>query len=184
MIFGWSCWGGNAAKQDQGRLEKVIKKAGGVVRRRQESFNSAYHRLDEWQTDWPLFWPTWRIHWDQNLTADGLTEVEVSGFHVLWWHATKTCISTAIQTHNCSYRKKDPPLCPPPPPPLPAPLCRDCNFHEGLIKLYCMGLKKIILHCITGIVPYCRWIINIKRQNLRIKEKFPRINVQKVFNLC
>ena len=39
-------WGGNAFKQDKNRLDKHSKKAGGVVvGRRQESTDTAYHRL-------------------------------------------------------------------------------------------------------------------------------------------
>ena len=33
MLFGLTCWGGNVGKRDRGRLEKVIKKVGGVVGR-------------------------------------------------------------------------------------------------------------------------------------------------------
>ena len=40
-----TCWGGNASKQDTNRLDKNIQKAGGVVGRRQESIDTAYHRL-------------------------------------------------------------------------------------------------------------------------------------------
>ena len=45
LTFGLACLGGNAAKQDKDRLEKIIKKAEGTVGRKQESFQSAYHRL-------------------------------------------------------------------------------------------------------------------------------------------
>ena len=44
VIFGSASWGGNAAKQDRDTPEKVIQKAGGVVGRRQDSFDSAYNR--------------------------------------------------------------------------------------------------------------------------------------------
>ena len=44
LTSGMTCWGGNASKQDN-RLDKNIQKAGGMVGRRQESIDSAYHRL-------------------------------------------------------------------------------------------------------------------------------------------
>ena len=45
LTLGMTCWGGNAAKQDRTRLDQNTKKAGGVVGRRQESIDTAYHRL-------------------------------------------------------------------------------------------------------------------------------------------
>ena len=43
--FAMTCWGGNAPKRDKNRLEKNIQKAGGVVGRRQESIDTAFHPL-------------------------------------------------------------------------------------------------------------------------------------------
>ena len=42
--FGCVCWGGNASKQDRDRLKKTIRKAGGVIDRQQEIFDSVDHR--------------------------------------------------------------------------------------------------------------------------------------------
>ena len=40
-----TCWGGNVSKRDKNRLDKNMKKAGWMVRRGQESRDTAYHRL-------------------------------------------------------------------------------------------------------------------------------------------
>ena len=45
LNFGLSCWGGNMTQQDRNRLDKNIKKAGGVIGRAQENMETAYHRL-------------------------------------------------------------------------------------------------------------------------------------------
>jgi len=45
LTFGMTCWGGNASKQGKNWLNKNIKKAGGVVRRRQESTDTDYYWL-------------------------------------------------------------------------------------------------------------------------------------------
>ena len=44
LTFGAVCWGGNITKQDKDRIEKIIKKAGNVVGRRQETFDTLYNR--------------------------------------------------------------------------------------------------------------------------------------------
>ena len=43
LTHGCVCWGGNASKQDGNRLEKIIRKAGGVIDRQRETFDSVYH---------------------------------------------------------------------------------------------------------------------------------------------
>ena len=40
-----TCWGGNASKQNKNRLDKNIKKVDRVAGRRQESIDTAYHRI-------------------------------------------------------------------------------------------------------------------------------------------
>ena len=45
MTFGLTCWGGNVTKQDRNRLDKQIKKAGGVVGRQQDDLETLYRRL-------------------------------------------------------------------------------------------------------------------------------------------
>ena len=42
LTFASVCWGGNICRQDKDRLEKTIKKAGGVVGRRQKSFEDMH----------------------------------------------------------------------------------------------------------------------------------------------
>lgn len=44
LTFGSTCWGGNVSKQDRDRLDKVIRKAGGVVGLPQDSFDTLYNR--------------------------------------------------------------------------------------------------------------------------------------------
>ena len=44
MTFGLSCWGGNVTKRDRDRLDKIIKKAGGVVGRKQDDIQTIYKR--------------------------------------------------------------------------------------------------------------------------------------------
>ena len=44
LTHGCVCWGGNASKPDRDRLEKTTRKAGGVIGRQQETFESVYHR--------------------------------------------------------------------------------------------------------------------------------------------
>ena len=43
LAYGCVCWGGNASK-DRDRLEKTIRKAGGVIGRQQDTFDSVCHR--------------------------------------------------------------------------------------------------------------------------------------------
>ena len=45
LSFGLTCWGGNMTQQDRNRLDKNIKKAGGVVGRSQENIDATYTRL-------------------------------------------------------------------------------------------------------------------------------------------
>ena len=45
MTFGLTCWGGSVSKQDRNRLDKNIKKASGVVGRRQDDVETMYNRL-------------------------------------------------------------------------------------------------------------------------------------------
>jgi hypothetical protein len=44
LYFGSVCWSGNISKQDRDRLEKFIKKASGVVGRKQDTFTSTHER--------------------------------------------------------------------------------------------------------------------------------------------
>ncbi len=44
LVFGLTCWGGNISKQDKGRLDKIIKKAGSVVGRTQDNLDVLYER--------------------------------------------------------------------------------------------------------------------------------------------
>ena len=44
VTSGCVCWGGSASNQDRDRLEKTIRKAGGVSGKQQETFESVYHR--------------------------------------------------------------------------------------------------------------------------------------------
>ena len=39
-----TCWGGNLTKHDSGRVDKLIKKAGGVIGRTQDTLDSLYDR--------------------------------------------------------------------------------------------------------------------------------------------
>ena len=45
MIFGLTCWGGNVAKRDRDKLDKIIRKAGGVVGRQQDDIQTTYKGL-------------------------------------------------------------------------------------------------------------------------------------------
>ena len=45
MLFGLTCWGGNVTKRDKDRLDKIIKKAGGVVGRKEDDIQTIYKRL-------------------------------------------------------------------------------------------------------------------------------------------
>ena len=45
MTFGMTCWGGNISGQDRNRLNKNIKKASGVVGRKQDDVETMYQRL-------------------------------------------------------------------------------------------------------------------------------------------
>ena len=44
LTFAAVCWGGNLGKADKDKLEKVIKKAGGVVGRGQDTLSDMYSR--------------------------------------------------------------------------------------------------------------------------------------------
>ena len=44
LTYGCVCWGGNASKQDRDRMEKTIRKAGRVIGRQHETFESVYQR--------------------------------------------------------------------------------------------------------------------------------------------
>ena len=44
LTFGCVCWGGNISQRDKSRMEKIIKKAAGVIGEQQESFDSVYQR--------------------------------------------------------------------------------------------------------------------------------------------
>ncbi len=44
LFYGAVCWGGNINKRDKDRIEKFIKKASGVVGRKQDSFSSVHER--------------------------------------------------------------------------------------------------------------------------------------------
>ena len=44
LTFGAVCWGGNVTKQDKDRFEKLIRKAGGVVGKKQDTFSDMYDR--------------------------------------------------------------------------------------------------------------------------------------------
>ncbi|KAK7098508.1 hypothetical protein V1264_002783 [Littorina saxatilis] len=44
LYFGSVCWGGNINKQDRDRLDKFIRKASGVVGRKQDNFTSTHER--------------------------------------------------------------------------------------------------------------------------------------------
>ena len=45
MSFGLVCWGGGASKQDRNRVDKQIKKASGVVGKRQDDISTLHDRL-------------------------------------------------------------------------------------------------------------------------------------------
>ena len=45
LTFGMSCWGGNLSKQDKGRLDKLIRKAGGVIGRKQDDLGTLHDRV-------------------------------------------------------------------------------------------------------------------------------------------
>ena len=44
LSFGLTCWGGNLTKRDTGRLNKVIRKAGGIIGRTQDDLDTLYDR--------------------------------------------------------------------------------------------------------------------------------------------
>ncbi len=44
LTFGLSSWGGNISRRDREAIDKIIKKAGGVVGRTQDGFDILYHR--------------------------------------------------------------------------------------------------------------------------------------------
>ncbi len=44
LTYGLTCWGGNMTKQDRNRLDKLIKKASGVVGKTQDSIGQTYHK--------------------------------------------------------------------------------------------------------------------------------------------
>ena len=44
LTYGYVCWGGNLTNQDKIRLEKIIKKGGGIVGRKQDSFDTLYEK--------------------------------------------------------------------------------------------------------------------------------------------
>ena len=45
LTFAMSCWGGNMSKQDKNRLEKIIRKAGGVIGTQQADVETLYNRV-------------------------------------------------------------------------------------------------------------------------------------------
>ena len=42
LSFGAACWGGNVSNHDQGRVDKVIHRAGRIVARQLDNFQSLY----------------------------------------------------------------------------------------------------------------------------------------------
>jgi hypothetical protein len=44
LTFGLTCWGRNLCKRDQDRLNKIIRKAGGVIGRAQDTLDTLYNR--------------------------------------------------------------------------------------------------------------------------------------------
>ena len=44
LTFGAVCWGGNVAERERGAIDKTIKKAGDVIGKTQENFDSFYRR--------------------------------------------------------------------------------------------------------------------------------------------
>ena len=51
ISFGISCWGGNASKQDKDRIDRFIKKAGGIVGVEQEFIESMTSQRTKRKTD-------------------------------------------------------------------------------------------------------------------------------------
>jgi hypothetical protein len=99
MTFGLACWGGNVTKQDRNRLDKQIKKAGGVVGRKQDDIETMYGRLVTkkltaiWNDDThPL-----RPEFDSRLN-DRSGRIRVPRTRTN--HYRQSFIPTAIQTHN------------------------------------------------------------------------------------
>ena len=80
LTFGSACWGGNAVKQDKDRLKKPIRKAEGIVGRKQENSLSVYHRR---LTDRLNTVSADETHPLRKSTVDGSTEVADLGFRVL-----------------------------------------------------------------------------------------------------
>ena len=106
MVFGLLCWGGNVAKRDRDRLDKIIKKAGGVVGRKQDDIQTIYLRLVMKKVtnilddiEHPLF-----IEFDSRV-------IERSGrFRAPKTKTTRhkhSFIPTAIQTYNEHFDKAD-----------------------------------------------------------------------------
>jgi hypothetical protein len=99
MTFGLACWGGNVTKQDRNRLDKQIKKAGGVVGRKQDDIETMYGRLVTkkltaiWNDDThPL-----RPEFDSRLN-DRSGRIRVPRTRTNRYR--QSFIPTAIQTHN------------------------------------------------------------------------------------
>ena len=56
LTFGLACWGGNINSQDRDRLDKIIKRASGVVGKKQDDISSlrtrcTLHKMREIQID-------------------------------------------------------------------------------------------------------------------------------------
>ena len=106
MSFGLTCWGGNVAKAERDRLDKIIKKAGGVVGRKQDDLQTMYNRLVKKKTtgiladrDHPL-----HIEFENRLIERSGRYAQPKGRTSRYTHSF---IPTAIHSYNSHFDRSN-----------------------------------------------------------------------------